>query len=140
MNKHRHAHAVTTNSFTIINQVGTDLLKFDGIWMLFSLLRRGFCFLKNRGKEGKAEKRERRKKGKGGKTGKAEKAREKGKSEESFCQISVEIWQKLSISDSTQPECRLSFSWTGTPRSRETAHRKLFKLFENGRQRICRGR
>ena len=37
------------------------------------------------------EKRERRKKGKGGKTGKAEKAREKGKSEESLCQISVEI-------------------------------------------------
>ena len=28
--------------------------------------------------------------------GKAEKAREKGKSEESLCQISVEIWQKLS--------------------------------------------
>ena len=52
-----------------------------------SLLRRGFCFLKT------AEKRERRKKGKGGKTGKAEKAREKGKSEESLCQISVEIWR-----------------------------------------------
>ena len=50
------------------------------------------------------------KKGKGGKTGKAEKAREKGKSEESLCQISVEIWQKLSISDRTKPECRLSFS------------------------------
>ena len=33
-----------------------------------SLLRRGFCFLKNRGKEGKAEKRERRKNGKGGKS------------------------------------------------------------------------
>ena len=32
-----------------------------------------------------------RKRGKGGKTGKAEKAREKGKSEESLCQISVEI-------------------------------------------------
>ena len=63
-------------------------------------------FLKNRGKEGKAEKRA----GKGGKSGKAEKAREKGKSEESLCQISVEIWQKLSISDRTQPECRLSFS------------------------------
>ena len=52
-----------------------------------SLLRRGFCFLKNRGKEGKAEKRERRKREK------AEKAREKGKSEESLCQISVEIWR-----------------------------------------------
>ena len=75
-----------------------------------SLLRRGFCLLKNRGKEGKTEKRERRKKRKGGKKGKAEKAREKGKSEESLCQISVEIWQKLSISDRTQPECRLSFS------------------------------
>ena len=62
------------------------------------------------GRKGKAEK------GKGGKTGKAEKAREKGKSEESLCQISVEIWQKLSISDRTQPECRLSFSLTGTPR------------------------
>ena len=61
-----------------------------------SLLRRGFCFLKKRGKEGKAEK--------------AEKAREKGKSEESLCQISVEIWQKLSISDRTQSECRLSFT------------------------------
>ena len=59
----------------------------------YSLLRRGFCFLKNRGKEGKAEKRERRKKGKGGRTGKTEKAREKGKSEESLCQISVEIWR-----------------------------------------------
>ena len=34
-----------------------------------------------------------RKRGKGGKTGKAEKAREKGKSEESLCQISVEIWR-----------------------------------------------
>ena len=44
--------------------------------MLYSLLCRGFCFLKNRGKEGKAEK-----------------AREKGKSEESLCQISVEIWR-----------------------------------------------
>ena len=51
-----------------------------------------------------------RKIGKGGKKGKAEKAREKGKSEESLCQNSVEIWQKLSISDRTQPECRLSFS------------------------------
>ena len=58
-----------------------------------SLLRRGFCFLKNRGKEGKAEKMERWKKGKGGKMGKAEKAREKGKSEESLYQISVEIWR-----------------------------------------------
>ena len=58
-----------------------------------SLLRRGFCFLKNRGKEGKAEKMERRKKGKGGKMGKAEKAREKAKSEESLYQISVEIWR-----------------------------------------------
>ena len=75
-----------------------------------SLLRRGFYFLKNRGKEGKAEKRERWKNEKGGKMGKAEKAREKGKSQESLCQISVEIWQKLSISDRTQPECRLSFS------------------------------
>ena len=36
-----------------------------------------------------------RKKGKGGKTGKAEKAREKWKSEESLCQISVEIWRPL---------------------------------------------
>ena len=44
-------------------------------------------FLKNRGKEGKAEKRERRENGKGGKP------REKGKSEESLCQISVEIWR-----------------------------------------------
>ena len=70
-----------------------------------SLLRRGFCLKKKN-----AEKRERWKKGKGGKTGKAGKAREKGKSEESLCQISVEIWQKLSISDRTQPECRLSFS------------------------------
>ena len=34
-----------------------------------------------------------RKRGKGGKKGKAEKAREKGKSEESLCQISVEIWR-----------------------------------------------
>ena len=34
-----------------------------------------------------------RKRGKGGKTGKAEKARKKGKSEESLCQISVEIWR-----------------------------------------------
>ena len=58
-----------------------------------SLLRRGFCFLKNCGKEEKAEKRERRKKEKGGKTGKAEKKREKGKSEESLCQISVEEWR-----------------------------------------------
>ena len=57
-----------------------------------SLLRRGFCFLKNRGKEGKAEKIK----------GRAEKARDKGESEESLCQISVEIWQKLSISDRTQ--------------------------------------
>ena len=46
-----------------------------------------FVFSKNRGKEEKAGK------GKGGKTGKAEKAREKGKSEESLCQISVEIWR-----------------------------------------------
>ena len=37
-----------------------------------SLLRRGFCFLKNRGKEGKAEKRERRKKRE--RKGKAKKA------------------------------------------------------------------
>ena len=41
-----------------------------------SLLRRGFCFLKNRGKEGKAEKRERRKNGKGGKSARE---REKGR-------------------------------------------------------------
>ena len=34
-----------------------------------------------------------RKRGKGGKKGKTEKAREKGKSEESLCQISVEIWR-----------------------------------------------
>ena len=39
------------------------------------------------------EKRKRWKKGKGGQTGKAEKAREKGKSEESLCQISVKIWR-----------------------------------------------
>ena len=56
-----------------------------------------------------------RKRGKGGKKGKAEKRerrkkRERQKSEESLCQISVEIWQKLPISDRTQPECRLSFS------------------------------
>ena len=51
-----------------------------------------FVKKKKHGKEGKVEKR-----------GKAGKAREKGKSEESLCQISVEIWQKLSISDRTQP-------------------------------------
>ena len=47
-----------------------------------SLLRRGFCFFKKQ-----------RKRGKGGKKGKAKKGREKGKSEESLCQISVEIWR-----------------------------------------------
>ena len=55
-------------------------------------------FFKQPRKRGKGGKKERRKKGKaekrkGGKTGKAEKAREKGKSEESLCQISVEIWR-----------------------------------------------
>ena len=48
---------------------------------MHSLLRRGFCFLKNREKEGKAEKRERRKKGKGGKKGKAEKRERRKKRE-----------------------------------------------------------
>ena len=42
-----------------------------------SLLRSGFCFLKNRGKEGKAEKRERRKNGKGGKSAREMKKRRK---------------------------------------------------------------
>ena len=42
-----------------------------------SLLRRGFCFLKNRGKDGKAEKRERRKKGKGGKSAREREKRRK---------------------------------------------------------------
>ena len=55
--------------------------------LIFRSVAEAFVFLKNRGKEGKAEK------GKGGKTGKAEKAREKGKSEESLYQISVEIWR-----------------------------------------------
>ena len=56
--------------------LGLDLPQVDP-----SLLRRGFCFLKNRGKEGKAEKRERRKNGKGGKTGKAEKRERRKKRE-----------------------------------------------------------
>ena len=43
-----------------------------------SLLRRGFCFLKNREKEGKAEKRERRKNGKGGKSAREREERRKG--------------------------------------------------------------
>ena len=68
------------------------------------LLRRGFCFFLNCGKEGKVEKRERRKTGKGGKSAREREKRRKP------CKISVEIWQKLSISDCTQPECRLSFS------------------------------
>ena len=47
-----------------------------------SLLRRGFCFLKNRGKEGKAEKgkggkKERRENGKGGKSAKEREKRRK---------------------------------------------------------------
>ena len=42
-----------------------------------SLLRRGFCFLKNRGKEGKAEKRERLKNGKGRKSAREREKRRK---------------------------------------------------------------
>ena len=42
-----------------------------------SLLRRGFYFLKNRGKEGKAGKRERRKNGKGGKSAREREKRRK---------------------------------------------------------------
>ena len=42
-----------------------------------SLLHRGFCFLKNRGKEGKAEKRERPKNGKGGKSAREREKRRK---------------------------------------------------------------
>ena len=57
--------------------------------MLLSPPQRLLFFKKPR-KRGKGGK-----KGKAEKTGKAEKAREKGKSEESLCQISVEIWRPL---------------------------------------------
>ena len=39
----------------------SDPFVYELFCALDTLLRRGFCFLKNRGKEGKAEKRERRK-------------------------------------------------------------------------------
>ena len=46
-----------------------------------------------------------RKRGKGGKEGKGgKKCERKGKAKK------AEIWRKLSISDRTQPECRLSFT------------------------------
>ena len=52
--------------------LGLDLPQVDPC-----LLHRGFCFLKNRGKEGKAEKRERRKNGKGGKSARQREKRRK---------------------------------------------------------------
>ena len=70
------------NIFRDTGTVGARAAAFTGGTVPFhSLLRRGFCFLKNRGKEGEAEKRERRKNGKGGKTGKAEKRERRKKRE-----------------------------------------------------------
>ena len=96
-----------------------ELLELNNSFGIFGLVLYFFCILKgifatlsSAEAFGMVFKkpRKRGKGGKKGKTGKAEKAREKGKSEESLCQISVEIWQKLSISDRTQPDCRLSSS------------------------------